>query len=41
MRLRSEAHCVYFNRLSGRDPVDVVADLKRSFFDWYGADPVA
>lgn len=35
------AHCVYFNRLSGRDPADVVADLKRSFFDWYGADPVA
>ena len=34
------AHCVYFDRLSGRKPSDVVSDLKRSFFDWYGADPI-
>ena len=35
------AHCVFFTKMKGKNPVEVAKDLKRSFFNLFGADPIA
>ena len=35
------AHCVFFTEMRGKSPAEMASDLKRSFFELFGADPIA
>lgn len=35
------ADCVFFSKMNGKNPAEMARDLKRGFFDLYGADPIA